>query len=379
MEETNTGGELIVTLAPKLDEVVNKIANRAIEEIPVYKEIGVDGVREGLLRDLRLTMLAMVEGRGFNDSDESQLGIIGSTRAEQGLPIDSMIRVYRITLDEVFAVLWEAAAEAGMNATEAIALTRSAWEYAGPAIETAVKAYREQEIELAIADSQSRTALVHAMLVSGRPVEPSLISAAGLDAAAEYVTFRARQLGSDARSVLLNIQMPGVLRGGIAAPYEDDVIGIAPERPAVEWREGLTMAVGPTVPLREASRSFEIATRLLSTATKSNVTGLVDSQSMALQAMSLSDGVLGDSLVARYIEPLAPDTAQGKELIQTLRAFLDADLNSERAAEALFVHPNTVRNRLHRIEDLSGASLGSVRDLSEIYVALLRVDLKTDD
>lgn len=374
MTDTISNSALIVTLAPKLDQIVDKIANRTIAEIPAYEAIGLAEVREGILRDLRVTMMAFVEEREFSDEDENQLSIIGSTRAEQGLPIESMLRVYRITLDEVFAVLWEAAKEAGMDATEAIDLTRSAWEYAGPAIETAVKAYREQEIELAIADSQSRTALVHGLLVSGRRIEPSMLAAAGLDEKIEYVAFRAHQPDSDSRSVLLNLQMPGVLNGGLAAPYEDDVIGLAPKRPSVEWRDGLTMAVGPKVPIREISRSFDIATRLLSTASKKGVVGLVDSHSMALQAMAQADGVLGDSLVERYVTPLAPETTQGQELIQTLTAFIECDLNAERAAEALFVHANTVRNRLHRIEDLTGASLHSVRDLSEIYVALLRVD-----
>ena len=40
--------------------------------------------------------------------------------------------------------------------------------------------------------------------------------------------------------------------------------------------------------------------------------------------------------------------------METLRAYLDCDLDVGRAARALYVHPNTVRYRLRRIGELTG-------------------------
>jgi len=40
--------------------------------------------------------------------------------------------------------------------------------------------------------------------------------------------------------------------------------------------------------------------------------------------------------------------------METLRAYLDSDLDVGRTAEVLYVHPNTVRYRLRRISDLTG-------------------------
>jgi DNA-binding PucR family transcriptional regulator len=41
-------------------------------------------------------------------------------------------------------------------------------------------------------------------------------------------------------------------------------------------------------------------------------------------------------------------------LLETLRAYLDSDLDVARTADALYVHPNTVRYRLRRISELTG-------------------------
>jgi PucR C-terminal helix-turn-helix domain len=53
----------------------------------------------------------------------------------------------------------------------------------------------------------------------------------------------------------------------------------------------------------------------------------------------------------------APLTESGNGgLMETLRVYLDSDLDVTRAAEALYVHPNTVRYRLRRIGELTGST-----------------------
>lgn len=65
------------------------------------------------------------------------------------------------------------------------------------------------------------------------------------------------------------------------------------------------------------------------------------------------------ALTARLLDPLdAWDARRGTELRTTLRVFLDADGRWDLAAAALGVHVNTVRNRLARIEELTGTDLG---------------------
>ena len=56
-------------------------------------------------------------------------------------------------------------------------------------------------------------------------------------------------------------------------------------------------------------------------------------------------------------------------LLQTLRALADADLNMQRAARALSVHPNTLYARMNRINSLTGRDVQRYHDLTELLLA----------
>ena len=57
-------------------------------------------------------------------------------------------------------------------------------------------------------------------------------------------------------------------------------------------------------------------------------------------------------------------------LFETFRVWLDNDASVRASADVLFVHPNTVRKRLHRIEQRTGRSLSRPRDVIELTLAL---------
>lgn len=57
-------------------------------------------------------------------------------------------------------------------------------------------------------------------------------------------------------------------------------------------------------------------------------------------------------------------------LFETFRVWLDTEGSLREAGELLFCHPNTVRYRLHRIEQRTGRSLGRPRDVAELSLAL---------
>lgn len=58
------------------------------------------------------------------------------------------------------------------------------------------------------------------------------------------------------------------------------------------------------------------------------------------------------------------------QLLESLAAYLSADQNVNTAAEALHVHPNSLRYRLGKVEELLGRSLRSPATMADLYVAL---------
>lgn len=69
------------------------------------------------------------------------------------------------------------------------------------------------------------------------------------------------------------------------------------------------------------------------------------------------------------------DTENGTDLVSTLRTYLDRDLDRRATATQLVVHPNTVSQRLRRIEVLSGLDLRSPRSILDARSALMLLDV----
>jgi DNA-binding PucR family transcriptional regulator len=73
----------------------------------------------------------------------------------------------------------------------------------------------------------------------------------------------------------------------------------------------------------------------------------------------------------RILGPIRqPPETRNADLVRTLRVYLENDLQSNRTAEALHVHPNTLAYRLRRIETLTGSSLRSSKGLLEMSFAV---------
>ncbi|MGY0059793.1 helix-turn-helix domain-containing protein [Streptomyces sp. LZ34] len=69
------------------------------------------------------------------------------------------------------------------------------------------------------------------------------------------------------------------------------------------------------------------------------------------------------------------DLRRGTHLLRTLRAYLDSELSRTEAARRLSIHPNTVSQRLRRIEQVAGLDLSAPTTIVEVSAALLLLDV----
>jgi PucR C-terminal helix-turn-helix domain len=122
---------------------------------------------------------------------------------------------------------------------------------------------------------------------------------------------------------------------------------------------GFRAAVGPPVGLREGAKSLNWAREALSLAEQ----GVFDDNSVIHCDDHLTDLVLrrgGDLLDRLRAKRLAPleGMAQGRQdmLADTLLAWLETGKSSS-VASRLFIHPQTARYRLHKLQDLFGEQL----------------------
>jgi DNA-binding PucR family transcriptional regulator len=73
----------------------------------------------------------------------------------------------------------------------------------------------------------------------------------------------------------------------------------------------------------------------------------------------------------RLLGPLSEyDDRHSAELISTLRSFLACDGSWSACASLMYVHVNTVRYRISRIEALTGRDLSALADRVDFFLAL---------
>ena len=73
----------------------------------------------------------------------------------------------------------------------------------------------------------------------------------------------------------------------------------------------------------------------------------------------------------RLLGPLAEyDARHGAELLPTLRSFLACDGSWSACAARMYVHVNTVRYRIGRVEEITGRDLSALPDRVDFFLAL---------
>ena len=85
------------------------------------------------------------------------------------------------------------------------------------------------------------------------------------------------------------------------------------------------------------------------------------------------------AIQARAIATLREyDAKHGTYLLATLRALIESGLALQPAADALFIHRNTLQKRIHRIEQLLNVDLARLDDVVELYLGLRAAELLGD-
>ena len=98
-----------------------------------------------------------------------------------------------------------------------------------------------------------------------------------------------------------------------------------------------------------------------------------------LGILSLLIGIHQELLMDFSQEYLAPfmegDTEQGTEYLKTLKAYIQYQGRINEVSKVLYIHPNTLRNRLKKIEEITGVNLQDHEELMNINIAVKILNL----
>jgi DNA-binding PucR family transcriptional regulator len=100
-------------------------------------------------------------------------------------------------------------------------------------------------------------------------------------------------------------------------------------------------------------------------------TGVIYLADSWLETLMRRDIEVSDAFVVHVLGPILDlPHHEGERLLDTLGAFVDCAGSINQVAATKFLHRNTVRKRLDRIEALSGRSLSAPAQTAELVLAL---------
>jgi len=300
---------------------------------------------------------------------------LGRGEARSGRSMDALSSAYRVGARTAWRDLASAAVEAGLPADQMARFAELVFAYIDELSDASVRGHVE---ELASTGRlrQRRRERLFAKLIEGEP-EEAVVAAAERAEWKQPKTLTAVILGEGEAVSSLT-----VLDGRTLQPGEDlpglpaDLTGLLVPDATGRSRAALLRVlrstkavVGPARPWVDARSSYQRALQALQL--DLGVEGLVDTDTHLVELVLGADpGALAD-LRARVLAPLEKVSPTAREKLRdTLRAWLLHHGRRDEVAEALFVHPQTVRYRMGQLRELYGDKLTDPRTVLELTVAL---------
>jgi hypothetical protein len=367
--------ELMNRLEDDTVVVHERYATRAVAELASYANLTVEEHRNVALENADYLVARLREARppGIGE-DGSVYREAGEARAEQGVPIGQTLQAWHLYL-EVFLDRARERLDERDDDPIFLALVEltMAWAHFGMA--TMAQGHEAAQASLLRHAQHRLTSLIRGVLF-GEMTPAEIHTAAlahGIDTAAPHHAIRAQLPPTVALAdVERYLQGSGApeSRNALVALIDGDVCGIVRTLPAgpAPTRIGASRAVS----LREMERAFREATRVAQAAGAFERSGLQTLSSLGVRAAILGDDEVGDALVHRYIDPLDVLGAMRDGMLDTIEQYFRCSSRLEPAARALHVHVNTVKYRLARFEELTGATLRDPEVLVEAWWAVQR-------
>jgi hypothetical protein len=372
--------KLMLARAPELGAA---LADRLFREIDAYRDgtvVAKEEVRISCQANLTFVFNSL---SGHDDVDVSPAENVGTARAFAGLPLPAVMTAYRIG----FRFMWEETLATGRAAgipTESILdATARVFVAQDTFTQAMASAYRHQLTTQILEQEEERSALVEALLSRRITDTQSLWEAADLlrlPTTGPYVVVAAElpaigKLGLPAIENKLAARdirsawrlMPDIHIGLVHIRIRDTIDTLI-----AVLRQAATVRVGISPPFHDLTDT-SVALRFARLAVTGKPSGdslvtVFDDTPLAVAAVSAPEVMTKiRSTVFKGLNQLPP--TERAILLDTFQAWLQAGGSANDTAAAIFCHPNTVRHRLRRIEELTGRSLSAPVDMAELCLA----------
>ncbi|MGY1773651.1 PucR family transcriptional regulator [Blastococcus sp. SYSU D00813] len=379
-------GDVAPRLFDQVDAMVDRMVDVLLRTEPVYRELDLVELRRSTRAGLAGGIRSLVgAASGAREVQRSEAREVGRRRAAQGIPLEAVLRAYRlggqITWETLLAVARDSG---GANDTLLVEVAGSVWRTNDVECGLVAEGYREEQRRMDSVDDAARRQVLDGLL-DGRGGDPSFVRSAsellGMPLEGRLLAVVAVP-DAEGRAGLFD-PAAGLLRRGVRSVWGErsgaqvGVVALGPRRSTdvLGWLRA--MAAGPVGVSAEVEGAGSVATayRLAETAARTLPVGtsqVVTIDDRLPEALLSNSPEISSRLVGQSLGGLLelPEDEQSV-LLDTLAAFLAADGSPTRAADELYCHRNTVMHRLRRIESVTGRKVTDPRSRLLWQLALL--------
>jgi hypothetical protein len=369
--------ETASAVRPALPRLVEQIVAAVGSENPAYAAVltspeGV-GLRLGIEHAMSAFLEAVESGERPKPEAMETWRRLGEAEFQAGRSLEALRAAWRTGTRAAWRGAASLAAEAGIPSPTVIALAEAIFVYTDELGTEVVEGYLRIQSDEA-GERERRRRRVLSLLLDSDEHDPEAIARA-----AELARWPVPQ-------TLAVLAVRSETPGALTRRLDDDVLAgegpwllvpdpDGPGRMAALGRAlgSTTAALGPTVTPRDARRSLHWAQLTLELISR----GAIPSEHPTRTAdhlatvILLRDEPLADALVAERLRALEElPVPERDRLLETLQAWLEHQRHTPSIAEALHVHPQTVRYRIGKLKELLGEQLETPNGRFELELAL---------
>ena len=371
-------------LEERVEELARRVAAAITTDVEFYRDtkvITADELLKSSRDNTRFIVSALQAGQPFNTSPAVDTG---SLRAAVGVPLPAVMAAFRVGAHHIWDVMIEIArAEPRIGSEAPLHATKRIWQAQDVYTDAMTGAYRQQALQQALDADAERAAMTEALfnghLFDDRTVW-DIAQLLGIPHRGPYVVVAASAptVGRQALPAM-SVKLRSIDIYSAWRLLPDIQIGIA-HLPTPSSRDALlgllrrmaTTAVGVSAPfddLSDTAQALRYARIALTARDRDgdNVT-VFDDSVLGVAAVSTPEITQKlATIVLGAFDELGNDDRD--MLFNTFRTWIHNRGSVQHTATEMFCHRNTVRHRLHRIEELSGRSITVPHELAELCLA----------
>jgi hypothetical protein len=374
---------IIVDLHAAAPEFAETEAARIQVAVASFAEVPGAEIAASMLGICNRCLAALTRGRGPRASEFVEAHVI-RRRAEQGISLEDVLLAFRYAFRLIRDWIMSRARDNGMGAEDATHWLEILWDVENAGQTQFGALSRQMAHEDGQRAERERAHFIRDLLFPPvrrqRPTRPSSAVLSRFAPNKQYRVVRARSYDRVAPQRLM-LEMETVTRSEGMRPllivHDGDVLGVISQYPK-ESPSMAAVAVSDVVDPSDAADIVPLVTRILDVVTVNALEGVYDLGRIGMLLAVSEQPELGRMYIERYVDPIREMGTFGEALLESLEIYIALDCDLQATADRLFVHSNTIRHRLRRVESSLSVDLNSNYIIREIWWALAAWKIRRD-